>query len=82
MPVSYCTLTIPTRQLWLACFIANAVLTFIVIPFAMFYYEADSESCVQPKPANLFTIVGIDFVLLWRALLLQSLLRESGSVTT
>ncbi|EIE26974.1 hypothetical protein COCSUDRAFT_12091 [Coccomyxa subellipsoidea C-169] len=44
VPVSYCTLTIPTRQLWLACFIANAVLTFIVIPFAMFYYEADSES--------------------------------------
>jgi LMBR1 domain-containing protein 1 len=48
VPVSYCTLTLPTRQLWLACFIANAVLTFVVIPFAMFYYEADSESCVSP----------------------------------
>jgi LMBR1 domain-containing protein 1 len=45
VPASYCTLTIPTQQLWLACFIANAVLTFVVIPFAMFYYEADSELC-------------------------------------
>ncbi|BDA43033.1 LIMR family protein At3g08930 [Coccomyxa sp. Obi] len=43
VPVSYCTLTIPTLQLWLACFIANAVLTFVAIPFAMFYYEADSD---------------------------------------
>ena len=45
MPVSYCTFAIPTMQLWFACFIANAVLVYLVIPFAMFYYEADSDAC-------------------------------------
>lgn len=44
---AYCTFTLPTYQLWLACFIANAILTFVVIPFAIFYYEADSESCAS-----------------------------------
>ena len=43
VPASYCTFTIPAMQLWYSCFIANAILTFVVIPFAMFYYEADSE---------------------------------------
>ncbi len=45
LPVSYCTFAIPTKQLWYACFIANAVLVYGVIPFAMFYYEADSDAC-------------------------------------
>ncbi len=54
VPVSYCTLTIPTLQLWLACFIANAVLTFIAIPFAMFYYEADSDAYAS---ASFHTII-------------------------
>lgn len=43
VPAAYCTFTLPTEQLWLALFICNAILVFIVIPFAMFYYEADSE---------------------------------------
>lgn len=43
VPASYCAFTIPAMQLWYSCFIANAILTFVVIPFAMFYYEADSE---------------------------------------
>ena len=43
--MSYCTFAIPTTQLWFACFIANAVLVYLVIPFAMFYYEADSDAC-------------------------------------
>ena len=43
VPASYCIFTIPATQLWYSCFIANAILTFVVIPFAMFYYEADSE---------------------------------------
>jgi LMBR1 domain-containing protein 1 len=43
VPASYCSFTLPTEQLWLALFIANAALVFVVIPFATFYYEADSE---------------------------------------
>ena len=43
VPASYCSFMLPTEQLWLALFIANAALVFVVIPFAMFYYEADSE---------------------------------------
>ena len=43
VPPSYCTFAIPSKQLWYACFIANALLTFVVIPFVVFYYEADSE---------------------------------------
>ena len=46
LPASYCTFAIPAKQLWFACYIANAVLVFGVIPFASFYYEADSELCV------------------------------------
>ena len=49
MPVSYCTFAIPTTQLWFACFIANAVLVYLVIPFAMFYYEADSDACAHTR---------------------------------
>jgi LMBR1 domain-containing protein 1 len=44
VPVSYCKFAIPARELWYACYIAIAVLAFAVIPFAMFYYEADSDS--------------------------------------
>ena len=43
VPSSYCTFTLPTEQLWLAVFIINAILVFVIIPFALFYYEADSE---------------------------------------
>ena len=43
-PTSYCTFTIPTTLLWYICYIANAVMAFIVIPFAMYYYESDSDA--------------------------------------
>lgn len=42
-PASYCTFAVPTRLLWYILYIVNACLVFGVIPFAMFYYEADSE---------------------------------------
>ena len=44
-PTSYCTFTIPTTTLWYACYIANAVVVYGFIPFAIFYYEADSDLC-------------------------------------
>ncbi|RWW32665.1 hypothetical protein GW17_00002633 [Ensete ventricosum] len=38
-----CSLTLPMKQLWLAVYIADAILVFFVIPFAMFYYEGDQD---------------------------------------
>lgn len=38
-----CSLTLPMKTLWLAVYIADAVLVFLVIPFAMFYYEGDQD---------------------------------------
>jgi LMBR1 domain-containing protein 1 len=40
---SACVFTLPMRQIWFGAFIANLVLTFAVIPFTMFYWEADSD---------------------------------------
>ena len=42
-PASYCTFAVPSRLLWYILYIVNACLVFGVIPFAMYYYEADSE---------------------------------------
>lgn len=38
-----CTYTLPMAQLWMAVFIANIVLAFAIIPFTLFFYEADSD---------------------------------------
>lgn len=40
---SACVFTLPMRQLWFALFITNLVLTFFLIPFTMFFWEADSD---------------------------------------
>lgn len=40
---SACVFTLPMRQLWFAVFITNLVLTFFLIPFVMFFWEADSD---------------------------------------
>lgn len=42
-PQTSCTSTLPMKQLWYAVYIGNFVVTFALVPFAMFYYEADSE---------------------------------------
>jgi LMBR1 domain-containing protein 1 len=31
------------KTLWLVVYIVDAVLVFLVIPFAMFYYEGDQD---------------------------------------
>lgn len=41
-----CNLTLPMKDLWLVVYIVDAVLVFFVIPFAMFYYEADQDKYV------------------------------------
>ncbi|GBG85570.1 hypothetical protein CBR_g40208 [Chara braunii] len=38
-----CNLTLPMEQLWSAIYIINVVLVFFVIPFSMFFYEADMD---------------------------------------
>ena len=43
LPASFCTFAIPSKLLWYILYIVNACLVFGVIPFAIFYYEADSE---------------------------------------
>ncbi|XP_039127692.1 LIMR family protein Os06g0128200 [Dioscorea cayenensis subsp. rotundata] len=44
-----CSLTLPMKTLWLAVYIADAVLVFLVIPFAMFYYEGDQDKSVGKR---------------------------------
>jgi LMBR1 domain-containing protein 1 len=41
-----CNLTLPMKTLWIIVYIVDAVLVFLVIPFAMFYYEGDQDKCV------------------------------------
>lgn len=41
-----CALTLPMKTLWLVVYILDAVLVFLVIPFAMFYYEGDQDKSV------------------------------------
>ncbi len=43
--LSNCKLAIPTRALWYACYIGIGAMVALVIPFSVFYYEADSELC-------------------------------------
>ncbi len=46
IPYSSCSLAIPTNALWYACYIGIGAMVALVIPFSIFYYEADSELCV------------------------------------
>jgi len=44
-----CSLTLPMKTLWLVVYIVDAVLVFLVIPFAMFYYEGDQDKSVGKR---------------------------------
>ncbi|KAG1339050.1 putative LIMR family protein [Cocos nucifera] len=44
-----CNLTLPMKTLWFVVYIADAVLVFFVIPFAMFYYEGDQDKSVAKR---------------------------------
>ncbi|GAB4857341.1 hypothetical protein Ancab_015249 [Ancistrocladus abbreviatus] len=44
-----CKLTLPMKDLWLAIYIADAILVFFVIPFAMFYYEGDQDKSIGKR---------------------------------
>jgi LMBR1 domain-containing protein 1 len=47
---SDCELTLPMREMWYGVYIANIVLVYLVTPFTLFYYEADSELCASRHP--------------------------------
>ena len=40
---SSCNFALPTTALWYFCYIAISVMVFGLCPFAMFYYEGDSD---------------------------------------
>ncbi|KAL6775792.1 hypothetical protein ACKKBG_A18505 [Auxenochlorella protothecoides x Auxenochlorella symbiontica] len=43
LPLADCSTTLPMDILWYAVYVAIVVMAFAVIPFALFYYEGDSE---------------------------------------
>lgn len=61
---SACVLTLPMRQIWFAAFVSNLVTTFLVIPFVLFFWEADSDYTMfmRVKSAALWTL-GVAVVL-------------------
>lgn len=46
LPLASCSTTLPMKTLWYIDYIIIVVMAFAIIPFAMFYYEGDSEWCV------------------------------------
>ncbi|GAQ82999.1 LMBR1 domain-containing protein 1 [Klebsormidium nitens] len=44
-----CNLTLPMKELWYAIYIVDAVLVFLVIPFTVFFYEADQEKTATQR---------------------------------
>lgn len=40
---SNCKFAIPTRELWYTCYAGIGAMVGLIIPFSIFYYEADSE---------------------------------------
>ncbi|KAL5211322.1 hypothetical protein ABZP36_022169 [Zizania latifolia] len=57
-----CSLTLPMKTLWLAVYIADAVLVFLVIPFAMFYYEGDQDKSVGKRLTSALLWVAVSAV--------------------
>ena len=49
---SACELTLPMRSIWFAVYIMMALWIGVVIPFCLFYYEADSEMSVLGRLAS------------------------------
>lgn len=44
---SDCEFTLPMRSLWYGIYIINVVLVYLITPFTLFYYEADSDLCAS-----------------------------------
>lgn len=57
-----CNLTLPMKQLWEAVYIIDAILVFFIIPFTMFYYEADQDKTLFRRVCGAFGWVAITAV--------------------
>ncbi|GAB4820473.1 hypothetical protein N2152v2_007519 [Parachlorella kessleri] len=49
IPLSSCSTTFPMKQLWWAIYITNIVITFVLVPFSIFFYEADSDTPIAKR---------------------------------
>lgn len=58
-----CQLTLPMKQLWLAIYIIDAILVFLVIPFAMFFYEGDQDKSVGKRVKSAVLWVSVTAVI-------------------
>lgn len=58
---SDCDFTLPMEDMWYAVYIINVILVYIVTPFTLFYYEADSEYTTfqRLRSALFYTICAI-----------------------
>lgn len=61
---SACDFTLPMEQLWHFVHMTTALYVFIVIPFAMFFYEADSELTMRGKLLSATKMVSMSFTVL------------------
>eukprot|EP00195_Chlamydomonas_chlamydogama_P008628 CAMPEP_0202892730 /NCGR_PEP_ID=MMETSP1392-20130828/2430_1 /ASSEMBLY_ACC=CAM_ASM_000868 /TAXON_ID=225041 /ORGANISM="Chlamydomonas chlamydogama, Strain SAG 11-48b" /LENGTH=199 /DNA_ID=CAMNT_0049576793 /DNA_START=160 /DNA_END=756 /DNA_ORIENTATION=+ len=64
--VSSCTYTLPMYEMWLAMFIANLVIVWAILPFTVFFYEADSEFSMfqKIKSGIMWTLAMMAFIAL------------------
>lgn len=43
IPLQFCDFAIPTTTIWYVLMIANVAVVYLVIPFTIFFYEADTD---------------------------------------
>ncbi|MEW5318705.1 MAG: hypothetical protein WDW38_009903 [Sanguina aurantia] len=62
---SSCKYTLPMKQLWWSVFIGNLVLVWAIIPFTLFFYEADSDFTLfqRIKSAIIWTLGFLVFII-------------------
>ncbi|EFJ42278.1 hypothetical protein VOLCADRAFT_67279 [Volvox carteri f. nagariensis] len=77
---SACTYTLPMTQLWYAVFISNLVLVFLIIPFTLFFYEADSDYtfCQKVKGSLMWTAGFLIFIILIIVIMYREVAQLSG----
>ena len=61
---SACSFTLPMVELWYTIYMLTAIYVFIVIPFTMFFYEADSELGFRGKVLSALKMMSLSFIVL------------------
>ena len=80
-----CTYTLPMYTMWLAAFISILALSYAVIPFTLFFYEADSDFNLWQKIKSaaaytlvLMVIVGLIIGIMYGEWKVSGICRRSG----